>query len=95
LHLNNTSISNAGVDALRALPELKILSLVNTKVTDETLIKLSEMKNLRKIYVFNTSVTRQGVEAFVRQNKQVEIDTGNYQLPSLTTDTLVYKRKKI
>jgi uncharacterized membrane protein len=95
LHLNNTSISNAGVDALRALPELKILSLVNTKVTDEILTKISEMKNLRKIYLFNTSVTRQGIEAFIRQNKQVEIDTGNYQLPSLTTDTLVYKRKKI
>jgi uncharacterized membrane protein len=95
LHLNNTAVSDAGVAPISAIPELKILSLVDTKVTDQVLNKLSEMKNLRKIYVFNTSITRQGIEAFVRQNKQVVIDTGNYQLPSLTTDTLVYKRKKI
>jgi uncharacterized membrane protein len=95
LHLNNTSVSDIGIDTLSAIPELKILSLVDTKVTDRGLNKLSEMKSLRKIYLFKTAVTRQGIEAFLRQNKQVEIDTGNYQLPSLTTDTLVYKRKKI
>jgi uncharacterized membrane protein len=93
LHLNNTGVSNAGIHAIASLPEIQILSLVGTKVTDEIFNDLSKSKSLHKLYLYNTGITRQGIEAFVRQNNDVEIDTGNYQLPHLTTDTLVFKRK--
>ncbi len=93
LYLNNTAITDVGIQQLKPLANLQMLSMTNTTVTDQIFSTINEMKLLRKIYLFNTAVTREGVTDFMDKHKKIEIDTGNYNLPKLASDTLIYKRK--
>lgn len=93
LSLNNSEFDEQGLQPLFRLPELRYFNLVGTSVSDATLLKLNEMKNIRKVYLYNTRVTRKGIDSVQDRLPTLEIDTGGYDLPKLTTDTLVYRRK--
>ncbi|WP_139215940.1 leucine-rich repeat domain-containing protein [Parapedobacter composti] len=70
---------------------MRYLNLVNTKVSDEGLNALTRLPSLQVLYLYQTKVTAQGIASLVQAVPQLEIDTGNYMLPSLATDTVVYR----
>ena len=63
--LNNTAPqwSGKGLAALKSLPELQSISLAGPHVTDADLPALMSLKRLLMIDLYQTSVTKEGVEA--------------------------------
>ena len=62
LRLDNTGITDAGLDHLKGLTELVYLNVYGSKVTDAGLQKLAELKKLKSLYVWQTGVTKAGVQ---------------------------------
>lgn len=93
LYLNNTKIGDESIETLTRMTSMVHLNLTGTKVTDEGMRGMGEMQNLRNVFLFNTQVTAAGVNALRAINYKVVIDTGNYKLETLPTDTIVHKRK--
>lgn len=91
LHLKNTAIGNGGLAHIVACKQLRYINLVNTKVTDEGLTALTQLPELQTVYLYQAPVTAQGVAALAQSSRQLNIDTGSYQLPALPTDTVVYR----
>jgi uncharacterized membrane protein len=93
LHLEYTGIDDAGVKALLPLEQLRLLNLVGTNLHDEGLNHLASLKNLKKLFIYKTAVTPAAIGQFSQKTKNVTLDTGSYQLPVLSSDSVVYKRK--
>lgn len=91
LYLNYTQVSDAGLSKLSPLAELRLLSVVGAKVTDDAVPLISGFKKLTDLFLYQTQVTRTGIEKLQAANEKVKVDTGHYTLESLPTDTLVYK----
>lgn len=92
LYLNKTQITDAGLSKLSTLSELRWLSLVGTRATDRSVETFAQLKNLSTIFLFESDVSSEGVRKLVDAHKELKIDTGNYKLEKLPTDTVVYKR---
>ena len=90
LHIDHTGITDLGITYLKFLENIFYLNLVETKVSDEGLKSLTEIKSLKELYLFNTNITKEGLSNL---NPQIKADTGRYQLPSLATDTLIFRGK--
>jgi uncharacterized membrane protein/mono/diheme cytochrome c family protein len=93
LSLDQTRITDAGLANLSGLKNLQYLNLYGTAITDAGLKQLAALKSLKTLYLWQTKVTPAGVEALKKALPGVQIDTGGYALPSLPTDTLVYKQQ--
>ncbi|WP_257666813.1 DUF2231 domain-containing protein [Parapedobacter tibetensis] len=91
LHLENTAVSDKGLDLLNGCKQLRYINLVNTKVTDKGLQALAHLPTLHAVYLYQTGVTTQGIATLAQAMPKLEIDTGNYQLPILSSDTVVYQ----
>lgn len=92
LYLNNTSVTDAGLSQLSPLLELRWLSLVGTQVTDESIPAFLKLPNLTNLFLYQTKVSKAGVKELFLNNKQMVLDTGNYMLKQLPTDTVVHKK---
>ncbi|HEX5171010.1 MAG TPA: c-type cytochrome domain-containing protein [Cyclobacteriaceae bacterium] len=93
LYLDHTKITDSSAAKISSLSKLRYLNLVGTNISDRSLTALLTLKDLRKIFLYGTQITSDGIVQFVRQAPEVSVDTGNYRLPVLSSDTLVYKRK--
>jgi uncharacterized membrane protein len=93
LYLDHTPVTDSGVKTITHLKELRYLNLVGTAVTDAALTFLSGMEGLQKLFVFQTRITSEGVRNFQKASSTVFVDTGNYELEKLATDTINYTRK--
>ena len=91
LNLDYTRVGNAGMKEISALTNMVSLNLVGTAVGDKGLSYLSSLKNLKHIFLFQTNVTVEGVSRLSSALPSVQLDTGSYQLPTLETDTLIFK----
>jgi uncharacterized membrane protein len=92
LNLNNTGITDTGVAKLVRLHELRSLSLVGTRVTDQSVAVFLELKRLANLFLFQTSLTDPAIKNLLDARDELKVDTGNYRLEKLPTDTLVYKK---
>lgn len=92
LHLSNTMISDEGIQHLTPLAELNYLNLVGINLTDVGLTHLAKMKKLKNIFVYQTEVTADGLKNLASQLPNALIDTGGYTLPTLASDSVVYRR---
>lgn len=93
LDLSGTNVGDDAVTRLVSLKEIRHLNLSGTAVSDRGLSHLSQLGSLEKLYLFGTSVSRTAVSSLLAGSKKISIDTGGYTLPSLSTDTIVFKRK--
>jgi len=93
LNIEHTAISDAGVGHLKALSQLTTLTLVGNHVSDNALSDLSKLPKLQRVYLYQTQVTSNGVRKLISDRPKLEIDTGGYVMPTLVTDTLVFKGK--
>jgi uncharacterized membrane protein len=92
LYLNNTSVTDSGLSQLSPLSELRWLSLVGTQVTDKSVPAFLKLPKLTNLFLYETQVSKAGIRDLVSVNGQVVVDTGNYMLKQLPTDTVVHKR---
>lgn len=92
LYLNNTSVSDEGLARLSVLTDLRWLSLVGTRVTDRSFTTIEELSNLTNLFLYQTAVAPEAVRNFAIEHQDVKLDTGNYFLKPLPTDTVEYKK---
>ncbi|MGC1243806.1 MAG: c-type cytochrome domain-containing protein [Chryseosolibacter sp.] len=92
LYLNNTPVTDAGVSRLSVLPELRWLSLVGTRVTDQSIPVFQKFRHLANLFLYQTGVTQGGIRQVIESHEDLKVDTGNYMLKKLPTDTIVYKK---
>ena len=76
LKLNETAVTDAGLDTISKLAELEYLNLVGTAVTDEGLKKLEGLPKLRKLYLWQSKVTKAGADALKAKLPECEINLG-------------------
>lgn len=86
LKLNETGISGKGLEKLLKNENLKNLYLNKTQVTLEHLESLQNHPGLEKVFVFDTPAS--GNE--LAREFSFYLERGNYLLPKLATDTIVY-----
>jgi len=92
LYLNNTEISDKGLAKISALSKLRWLSLVGTRISDKSIPTFEELKNLAALFLYQTAVTTEALAEFATGHADVRLDTGNYRLKQLPTDTIVYRK---
>lgn len=92
LYLNNTAVTDEGISRLAGLKELRWLSLVGTRVTDQSIPSFLKFQQLTNLFLYQTEVTQNGIRQVAEADEEIKIDTGNYMLKKLPTDTIVYKK---
>jgi len=88
LKLDNTSISGENIELLSSLAHLKSLNVTSTNFGAPQLQKLSDFASLQKVYVFQTKMDASGPKTL--NDNKITIDYGNYTLPQIATDSIVY-----
>jgi len=81
LYLQKTNLEGPGLIYLQSLSNLQILNLSFTQINDMHALELLEMPSLKEVYLFQTKVTDQVVEA-IRKNRpglKVYLEEGPYQ----------------
>ena len=72
----NPLVTNKGIEALQKLEHLTELNLYGTRVSNNTLITLGQMKSLKKLFVWNTRITDKDIEEFKALHPDVEVIAG-------------------
>ena len=76
LDLNQTEITDGGLDAVAQLKELQWLNLYGTKVTDAGLLKLKGLPKLEKLYLWNSKATPEGAAVLKKELPGVKVFFG-------------------
>ena len=88
LKLDNTAISGQNIELLSSLEHLKTLNLTSTNFGANQLQKLANFNNLQKVFVFDTKLEVSGPKTL--NNSKIIIDYGNYELPQIASDSIIY-----
>ena len=88
LKLDNTDVSGKNIELLSGLEHLKSINLTSTDFEKIHLQKLSGFKKLKKVYVYKTNMGSGGPKTL--NNGQTTINYGNYDLPLIASDSIVY-----
>lgn len=89
LKLDNTSITGKGIGVLKACTNLKKINLVNTQFESDYINDFDNFKRLQKIYIHNSKVNISELNIDF-DSKHFKIDFGNYDLPLIEADSIVY-----
>ncbi|WP_425234499.1 c-type cytochrome domain-containing protein [Ulvibacterium sp.] len=88
LKLDATAITGKNMELLASLEHLKSINLTGSHLEEIHLRNLESFKNLEIAYVFGTQVEGEGVRTL--KDGQITIDYGNYELPPLPSDSIIY-----
>jgi uncharacterized membrane protein/mono/diheme cytochrome c family protein len=91
LSLEHSTINDAGIAQLVTLEHLQYLNLVGTNVSAQGIQQLKNIKTLNSIYLAQTKLTPEEFAAIQKMMPRVDLDSGNYRVPTLATDTQVLK----
>lgn len=91
LQLSRTNITDKGLAALQDLQQLQSLNLVGTKVTGEGVLQIKKLKKLKYLYLYQTGVESGHWSLLQKEFPSVQLDSGNYYVPILETDTTEVK----
>ncbi|GAA0879048.1 ribonuclease inhibitor [Algoriphagus jejuensis] len=89
LKLNNTAITGKSLEKLALLPHLKLLYLNNTGVNLSQIQDLTSSKSFEKVFVYETPAAGE-ISNAGKLSLPFLVESGNYTLPKLATDTIVY-----
>src|SRR6187401_1076364 len=89
LQLDNTPITDKGLVSLQSLVNLQYLNLVGTNVTPQGLIQLKNLPKLQAVYLYKTFISSSDWPMLKNSFPKVTLDTGNYYVPILETDTTI------
>jgi hypothetical protein len=86
--LDNTIITGNTISEISSLEHLKSINLIGTEFETSHLEKLADFKNLRKVYVYGSKVNPE--TPLTLKEEKINIDYGNYELPPIASDSIVY-----
>lgn len=89
LKLSNTTISGKSLENLSQLPNLKLLYLNQTPVNLEQIQALAKSQSIQKVFAYETPASTE-LPNSGKLSFPFLLETGNYSLPKLPTDTIVY-----
>jgi hypothetical protein len=75
------SLDDAAAAALAAFPQLSHLDVSYTKIGDQGLKQLAKSKNLKSLYLTETNVTPEAVDAFRKQNPKTFVSWAKRPAP--------------
>lgn len=85
LNLEKTAITDVALIHLKNLPNLEQINLYGTNITDKGLPDLAKCPNLKVIYLWQTKTTAVGIAELKKALPQIQIETGDLQLPKQDT----------
>ncbi len=88
LKLDNTAVTGEQIETLSFLDHLKSVNLTGSNFEEQHLTAFSKFKALEKIHLYKTKIKKKGVQSF--NEGQITIDYGNYELPPIASDSIVY-----
>jgi len=88
LSLDHTDVSGKNIEALVDLNHLKKINLTGSKFQVSDLNHLNSFPSLKAIYLYNTSISEQGL-TLLNEGK-IKVEYGNYNLPKIASDSIVY-----
>jgi hypothetical protein len=91
LDISRSNISDTTIAILQDLPQLQYLNLVGTKVSAKGITQLKDMKALTQLYLGQTTICGKELTQLKQQFPKTYIDSGNYQVARLVTDTQLLK----
>lgn len=91
LQVDHTNLTDASVQYLSSLQHLQYLNLVGTKVTAQGVRQLKGLAKLESLYLGQTQIKENDIAALQKLFPQTKIDSGNYRVENLATDTQVVK----
>lgn len=91
LSIEHSNISDTSLPLLSSLGQLGYLNLVGTNVSLKGVEQLAQLKQLDKLYLGQTMVKTSEIAALHQRFPRTVIDSGNYQVPRLVTDTQLLK----
>jgi uncharacterized membrane protein/mono/diheme cytochrome c family protein len=89
IFLNNSTITDLQLQKFTSLVNLQSMQLVGTPVTVKGLAALTPLKQLKHIFIYKTAIAPADLAALQKTLKGIQIDTGNYKVPTLPTDTVI------
>ena len=76
LMLNNSKVTDQGMQHIASIRSLEVLNLYACNVSDKGLKHLHKLSSLRKIYLWQTKVTKAGVQQLQKALPKLEISSG-------------------
>jgi hypothetical protein len=71
--LSSSSIEDDQLEELQKIPDLQVLQIANTRVTDAGLLKIAKIPRLKVLDVTGSGVTAIGVERFQQIRDDVKV----------------------
>jgi uncharacterized membrane protein len=87
LYLDRTQVTDAGMKFLLPLKNLVFINVVGTKVSKEGILNLGNLPKLKRLFLYQTAIKTEDLPQLQAQLPTVQIDLGNYQVPTLYSDT--------
>lgn len=91
LYLDGAKIEDRHLASLTALADLTDLNIVDTHITDASVDALPSFSLLRNLYCYGTKLSSNAIDQLSNKLPDLNIDTGQYQLETRATDTIVFK----
>lgn len=95
ISVKNTNLNDASIKGIGQLQNLVVLNLVSTQVTMDGLKSLNQLEKLRSLFLYQTPVENNDYHLIQTLFPGVVIDTGNYVVPTLDSDTTVFKKEDL
>jgi len=76
LRLIGNPLTDAGAASLGGMKALRDLTLVESKLSDAGLMSVTTAPNLRRVYVWNTGVTKVGADKAQAAHPGLKVDLG-------------------
>ncbi len=91
LSAKNSNFDDNKMAYLQTMDSLISLNLVGTNVSSSGFEKIKNLQNLESIYLYQTKIDEAGFKQINQFFPKAELDSGNYFVPVLESDTTVFK----
>lgn len=88
LKLDNTAITGNTIRALTSLKYLKSINLTGSQFETIHIEKLASFPKLQQVFLYKTKANVKGVKSL--KEGRIKIDYGNYELPPIPSDSVIY-----
>ncbi len=95
LSIDHTNLTDAQILNLTGLKNLQYLNLVGTKITTQGVQQLKSIATLENLYLGQTSIKGNDFINLQKQFPKTILDSGNYHLENLASDTQLLKAPPI
>ncbi len=87
LNLSGCKLTSNGWKEFQLMKILEYLNVVGSNADATNISVFQQNKSLQSMYLFGSNVKPSDVQMLQKQFLKTHIDTGNYQVPTLVTDT--------